>query len=165
MGSSWIKNPYIREDCWPSGKSSTFSWLDISELFTSIMFHSKLSSNGGVKSSSAVTTIHQMNQRLFSYANQTTSRKSRNFRKEFFLKFCYTKCPILLKVNHTFTETTWNYNIVRNTITCTKISCCTRDSACWWFIVKKAKIFWSYVKHFWILAGVRKCRILIGLSK
>ena len=30
----------------------------------------------------------------------------------------------------------------------------------WWFIVKKAKINWIYVKHFWIPAGVRKCRIL-----
>ena len=30
------------------------------------------------------------------------------------------------------------------------------DSACKWFIIKKAQIFWSYVKHFWILAGVRK---------
>ena len=33
------------------------------------------------------------------------------------------------------------------------------------FIDKKAKIFWSYVKHFWILAGVRKCIILTGLCK
>ena len=25
-----------------------------------------------------------------------------------------------------------------------------RDSACRWFVVKKAKIFWRYVKRFWI---------------
>ena len=56
-------------------------------------------------------------------------------------------------------------NIIRTGITCKEIPCYMRDSACRWFIVKKAKIFWSYVKHFWILAGVRKCRILIGLCK
>ena len=39
------------------------------------------------------------------------------------------------------------------------------DSACRWFIVEKAKLFQSYVKHFWILAAVRKCNILIGLYK
>ena len=39
------------------------------------------------------------------------------------------------------------------------------NSACRWFIGEKAKIFWSYVKQFWNLAGVRKCRILIGLCK
>ena len=55
--------------------------------------------------------------------------------------------------------------IIRTGITCKKIPCYMRDSACWWSIVKKTKIFWSYVKHFWILEGVRKCRILIGLSK
>ena len=32
-------------------------------------------------------------------------------------------------------------------------------------LVKKAKIFWSYVRHFRIFAGVRKHRILIGLCK
>ena len=30
-------------------------------------------------------------------------------------------------------------------------------------LLKKLKIFWSYVKHFWIHSGVRKYRILIGL--
>ena len=43
--------------------------------------------------------------------------------------------------------------------------CYMRDSTCRWFIVKKAKIFWSYVKHFWIVAGMRKYRILTGLCK
>ena len=38
--------------------------------------------------------------------------------------------------------------IVRTGITCKKIPCYMRDSACRWFIVKKAKIFRSYVKHF-----------------
>ena len=55
--------------------------------------------------------------------------------------------------------------VIRTGITCKKIPCYMRDSACRWFIVKKAKIFLSYVKHFWILAGMRKCRILIGLWK
>ena len=40
-------------------------------------------------------------------------------------------------------------------ITWTKISSYMRDSTWRLFIVKKAKIFWSYVKHFWILADVR----------
>ena len=48
-------------------------------------------------------------------------------------------------------------------ITCKKIHCYMRDWTCTWFIVKRVKRFWSYVKHFWILAGVRKCRILIRL--
>ena len=55
--------------------------------------------------------------------------------------------------------------IIRIGITYKKILCYMRDSACRWFIVKKAKIFWSYAKHFWIFAGVRKCRNLIGLCK
>ena len=53
-------------------------------------------------------------------------------------------------------------------ITCEKIPCYICDSAFRWFIVKKVKIFrykLKYLKHFLILAGVRKCRILIGLSK
>ena len=48
--------------------------------------------------------------------------------------------------------------IIRTGITCNKIPCYVQDSACRSFIVKKAKTFQSYVKHFWILAGVRKCR-------
>ena len=55
--------------------------------------------------------------------------------------------------------------IIRTQITCKKIPCYMRDSACRWFIVNKAKIFGSCVKHFWILVGVRKCRILIVLCK
>ena len=38
--------------------------------------------------------------------------------------------------------------IIRTRITCKKIPCYMRDSACRWFIVKKPKIFQSYVKHF-----------------
>ena len=55
--------------------------------------------------------------------------------------------------------------IIRTGKACNKIPCYIPDSACRWFIIKKAKIFWSYVKHFWDLAGVRKYRILIGLCK
>ena len=55
--------------------------------------------------------------------------------------------------------------IIRTEITYKKMSCYMRDSACLWFIVKKAKVFWSYVKYFWILMGVKKSRILIGLCK
>ena len=38
--------------------------------------------------------------------------------------------------------------IIRTGITCKKIPCYMRDSACRWFIVENAKIFRSYVKHF-----------------
>ena len=38
--------------------------------------------------------------------------------------------------------------IIRTGITCKKIPCYMRDSACRWFIVKKPKIFQSYVKQF-----------------
>ena len=38
-------------------------------------------------------------------------------------------------------------------------------TACWWHIVKKAKIFWSYAEHYWIFSSVRNCRILFGLCK
>ena len=54
---------------------------------------------------------------------------------------------------------------IRTGTTCKKIPCYMHDSASRWFIAGKANIFWNYVKYFWILAGVRKCRILIGLSK
>ena len=57
----------------------------------------------------------------------------------------------------------WMHELLHGTIiwrgmTCKKIPCYMRDSACRWFIVKKTKIFWSYVKHFWILAGVRNVK-------
>ena len=56
-------------------------------------------------------------------------------------------------------------SIIQTGITCKKIPYYMRDLACRWCIVKKAKIFWIYVKHFWIFAGMGKCRILIGLCK
>ena len=59
--------------------------------------------------------------------------------------------------------TPYHGTIIRTGITCKKIPCHVHDSACRWFIVKKAKIFWSYVKHFWVPTCVRKCRILTGL--
>ena len=55
--------------------------------------------------------------------------------------------------------------LIQTEITCKKIPCYMHDSACRWFIVKKTKIFGSCAKHFLIVAGVRKCRILIGLCK
>ena len=35
--------------------------------------------------------------------------------------------------------------LIRKWITCKKSPCYMRDSACRWFIVKRAKLFWSYV--------------------
>ena len=55
--------------------------------------------------------------------------------------------------------------VIRTGITYKKIPCYMRGSACRWFNIKKAKILRSYVKHFWIFAGVRKCRSLTGLCK
>ena len=40
-----------------------------------------------------------------------------------------------------------------------------RNSAYRLRIVENATMLWSYFKHFWILPGVRSCRILIGLRK
>ena len=37
--------------------------------------------------------------------------------------------------------------IIRTGITCKKIPCYMRDSACRWFIVENAKVFRSYVKQ------------------
>ena len=50
----------------------------------------------------------------------------------------------------------WKHGtIIRAWIVCKNISCYMRGSACQRFILKKAKIFWSYTKHYWFLAGVR----------
>ena len=40
--------------------------------------------------------------------------------------------------------------IIRTGRACKKIRCYMRNSACRWLIVEYAKIFQSYVKHFWI---------------
>ena len=39
-------------------------------------------------------------------------------------------------------------SVIRTGITCKKIPCYMRDSACRWLIVQNAKIFRSYVKYF-----------------
>ena len=44
--------------------------------------------------------------------------------------------------------------IIRIKITCKKIPPYMHDSAFRWFIVKKAKIFWSYAKHFFEFSQV-----------
>ena len=48
-----------------------------------------------------------------------------------------------LKINNTsvFCGLFYHGTIIRTGITCKKISCYMRNSACRWFIVKKAKIF------------------------
>ena len=47
--------------------------------------------------------------------------------------------PFTLHTHETITQTG---------ITCNKISCYMRDSACRWLIVENTKIFQSYAKHF-----------------
>ena len=59
----------------------------------------------------------------------------------------------------------YNGTIIRLGTTFKNIPCYMCDSVCKSFIVKKAKIFSSYVEHFLILAGVRKGRFLNGLCK
>ena len=54
---------------------------------------------------------------------------------------------------------------MRTGITCKKIPCNMHDSASRWLIVEYAKIFYSFVKHFWIFPRERYCRILIGFHE
>ena len=67
-----------------------------------------------------------------------------------------TKSAVFCGFSHIYHGT-----LTQTGITCRKTLRYMRDSACRWFIVTKAKTFWSYIKRFWILTGVRKCRILI----
>ena len=55
--------------------------------------------------------------------------------------------------------------IIQTGISCKKIPCYMRDSAGRWLIVENAKIFWSYMKHFWIFPPEKSCTNLIGLCK
>ena len=55
--------------------------------------------------------------------------------------------------------------IIRTGITCKKVPCYMRDSACRWLIVNNVKIFKSFVKYFWTCPRERNCIILIGLCK
>ena len=57
--------------------------------------------------------------------------------------------------------------IIQTGIRCKKIATCKKihDSTCRWCIIKKVKLFWIYVKHVWILAGLRNCSIVICLCK
>ena len=67
------------------------------------------------------------------------------------------------------TDLSANGTIIRTKITCKKIPCYMRDSACRWFIVEKKTQnilkFLGHVNYFWILVGVIKWRLLIGLCK
>ena len=53
-------------------------------------------------------------------------------------------------------------NIIGTGITCKKIHCYMHGPAFRWLIVENAKIFQSYVKHFWIFLREKSCKILIG---
>ena len=57
---------------------------------------------------------------------------------------------VLNQKNQFFEWWSWfnHGTIIRTGITCKKIPCYMRDSACRWFIVENAKIFRSYVEHF-----------------
>ena len=82
------------------------------------------------------------------------------------VKSCGINCQFnLMALTVTYIFFLFHETIIRTGITCKKILSCIPNSGCKWFIIKKAEIFWSYVKHFWILASVRKCRMLIGLWK
>ena len=53
--------------------------------------------------------------------------------------------------------------IIQAEITYKNIPCYMHNSVCRWLIFENAKIFWSYVRHFWIFPRKTNCRILIGL--
>ena len=55
--------------------------------------------------------------------------------------------------------------IIQTGLTCKKIPCYMYDSASMWLIVENAKMFRSYIKHFWIFPCEGNCRILIGWCK
>ena len=56
---------------------------------------------------------------------------------------------MLILSGSTLADICFNHGtIIRTGITCKKISCYMCDSVCRWLIVKNAKIFRSYVKHF-----------------
>ena len=66
-----------------------------------------------------------------------------------FDKTSYRLISILPVLSKAFERCLYDHGIIIQTgITCKKIPCYMRDSACRWFIVKKSKIFQSYVKHF-----------------
>ena len=69
------------------------------------------------------------------------------------------------KKNWTFWGAFHHGTIIRTGITCKKIACYMRDSACRWLIAENIKIFRSYVKHFWIFPRETNRRMLIGLCK
>ena len=54
----------------------------------------------------------------------------------------------------------YNGTIIRLGTTCKNIPCYMCDSVCKLFIVKKAKIFSSYVEHFFNCRGCEKRQIL-----
>ena len=58
-----------------------------------------------------------------------------------------------------------NGTITRTRLASQKFLFYMRNSAYRLRIVENATMLWSYFKHFWILPGVRSCRILIGLRK
>ena len=103
---------------------------------------------------------------------ETTWWLPENVASALFQRGIHVECLQVTFSADVFQKTLWllfytiNYGtIIQAGITCKKIPCYMRDSACRWFIVKKTKIFWSYVKYFIILVGVAKRRILIGLFK
>ena len=85
----------------------------------------------------------------------------------FFWIYKILRAVVGLFFSNVFQSSIFNHGTIKWTgIICKKIPCYMRDSACRWFIVKKAKIFWSYVKHFWILAGVRNVEFwLVSANK
>ena len=77
----------------------------------------------------------------------------------------FLRKEVLLKHFQLYSLQMQHETIIRTGITCTKIFCYMRNSACRWRTVENAKIFRSYVKNFRIFPGERNCRILIGLCK
>ena len=67
-------------------------------------------------------------------------------------------------VENTFNlYTLWNHEtMIKTEIKCKEISCYMRKSACRWRIVENPKLFWSYVKHFWIFPRIEYCLVYVN---
>ena len=64
------------------------------------------------------------------------------------LDFYFSSDKIDMDLHIKATDQREHGTIIRTGITCKKIPCYMRDSACRWLIVEKDKIFRSYVKYF-----------------
>ena len=114
----------------------------------------KSKTNEGIKNSNKKSIKHENGSHLFEFRFSCWGKDKIKRQKYRILNFGFR---FIKNTKWYFGYTDW--------IACKKIPCYMCDSAWRCFIVKKVKIFWSYVKHFWIIADKRKGSILIALWK